>query len=151
MARVVLSGWVASENITGWYYGDGDWHMSTALSAWNGRPPEAVPSLLEPIDDLRPAMSVRRLGTQRFKDVVDRCPWGGLTGHKLFQLLTKLGEYPVGAMSHYKAFVGETSEGTETGQRMGRLMEMGLAEVVARNVRVTVDRLPRGVPADALG
>ena len=53
----------------------------------------------------------------------------------------------MGGMSHYQAFVGESREGTETKERMARLISMGLAEVVKVHVRVKVDRLPQGVPA----
>ena len=146
MACEVLSWWLSPHNITGWFYGD-DWHLSTALSARTGMPPQEIPSLLEPMDSLRPAMSVRMLGKQRLEGVLNRCPWAGRLGRTLFALLTKLGEFPVEAMSHYKSFVGESPDGTETEKRMAKLMALGLAEVVTPNVRVTVDRLPRDVPA----
>ena len=147
MAREVLSRWVDPSDIRGWYYGGDGWRMSDASSVLTGRPPDSVPSLLPPLRTLRIATSVRKLGKQKFDNVVKRHPWGGRTGRSLFELLTKVGEFPVGGMSHYQAFVGDSREGTETKERMARLISMGLAEVVKVHARVKVDRLPQGVPA----
>ncbi len=147
MAREVLSRWVDPSHIRGCYYGGDGWRMSDASSVLTGRPPDSVPPLLPPLHTLRMATSVRKLGKQKFDNVVKRHPWGGRTGRSLFELLTKVGEFPVGGMSHYQAFVGESREGTETKERMARLISMGLAEVVKVHARVKVDRLPQGVPA----
>ena len=43
LAHAVLSGWVQAPSIAGWYYGSGGWHVSDAVSAPTGAPPEEMP------------------------------------------------------------------------------------------------------------
>ena len=147
MARKVLHRWVEPSGITDWFYGGDGWRMSDATSVLTGRPPDSLPSLLPAPPPLRRTGSVRKLGNQRFESVLDRCPWNGREGPGLFELLTKVCQYPAAAISHYKVFVGEASEGTETERRIAALIRKGLVEVVTAHARVRIDRLPRGVPA----
>ena len=145
MARSALAGWVRPSHTTGWYFDDDEWHVSHRQSVLTGTLLTEIPYLFPPVTPLHPAGSVRRLGTRRFDRIIDRrSPWTGRAGRKLFELLTKLGQYPVGALGHYKAFVGE---GAEAEARIKKLMDLGLAEIVTLNGRVKAVRLPKGVPS----
>ena len=147
MAVAVLGWWLPTSHIAAWFYSNDGWHVSDGLSLQTGEPPMKIPPLLPSTQFLGPATSERKLGTQRFDRIIDRSYWAGRGGRKLLELLTKLGEYPVGSIGHYKALVGEGPEGTETEVRLANVVERGLAEIVTRNYRVRVYRLPRGVPA----
>ena len=85
MARALLSGWVDSRSIAAWYHGNAGWHVSDASSAWTGVPPEAMPPLEEPIEFLRPAASVRKLGNRKLKNILAGSLFAGRGGHKLNQ------------------------------------------------------------------
>ena len=146
MACAVLSEWVPLNDITAWYYSDDGWQVSDGLSILIGRPRREVRPLIPSKDSLRPAPGVRKLGRRRFEGVTDRCHWAGRAGRQLFLLLTTLGQYPVGAVAHYKAFVGEGRGGNETEDRLAKLVQLGLAEMVAPNARATAGRLRAGVP-----
>ena len=147
MAQAVLDRWVPQTLITGWHHGGDAWHMSDGWSVMDGRPPEGVPRLLPPVSALRPAASVRRLGRRRFDRIVGRVLWFGRAGPRLLELLTLVGAYPVGAVGHYQALVGEAPEGKTTEGRLRTLKGLGLVEVVAPAARATVSkRLRKGVP-----
>ena len=148
MACAVLSKWLPLPNITAWYYSDDGWHVSNGVSVWNGTPPRDVPWLLPPTSLLRPATSVRKLGKNRkLTRIIDRCLWAGRAGQKLLELLTLVGICPVGAVAQYQYLVGEKPEGTETRDRLKRLLELRLVEVVTENGRAKKPkRLRKGVP-----
>ena len=96
MAREVLSRWVDPSHIRGCYYGGDGWRMSDASSVLTGRPPDSVPPLLPPLHTLRMATSVRKLGKQKFDNVVKRHPWGGRTGREPLRAVDEGRRVPCG-------------------------------------------------------
>ena len=137
MAQALLSGWVSGANITGWYHGGDSSYVSDGWSAQTGITPTQISPLETPTDPLRLAPSARKLGPRRFDRIVDGCLWTGGAGQGLFFVLTLLGQYPVISVSHLTALAGEARTGEETGKRLAKLVEMGLAELVVSNVRAT--------------
>ena len=98
MAQAVLYEWVPLKRITGWHHSGDAWHMSDGWSLVDGTPPEGVPRFLPPVSALRPAASVRQLGRRRFDRLLGRVLWSGGAGRKRLELLTLVGEYPVGLL-----------------------------------------------------
>ena len=137
MAQALLSSWVPGANITGWYHGGDSWYASDGWSAETGTAPTQITPLGTPIDPLRVAPSVRKLGRRHFDRIVNRCRWTGAAGPGLFFVLTLLGQYPIISVSHLTALAGEGRTGEETEKRLVKLVDMGLAELVASNVRAT--------------
>ena len=137
MAQALLSSWVPGANITGWYHGGDSWYASDGWSAETGTAPTQITPLETPIDPLRATPSVRKLGRRRFDRIVDGCLWTGGAGPGLFFVLTLLGQCPIISVSHLTALAGERRTGEETGKRLAKLVDMGLAESVASNVRAT--------------
>ena len=135
MARAVLSGWVESRRITGWYYGSGGWQVSDAVSARTGEPPEGIHPLLHLVDRLRPSMSTRKLGLRKLENVLARSLWAGRGGHKLVELLTLVAIYPCGSVAQYRYLMGEKPGGKETKKRLKLLEKLRLVEVVTKHGR----------------
>ena len=147
MACLVLGEWVAPSHITAWYQSEDKWLVSDGTSVMTGSLPEENPALLPPVSVLRPVPSVRKMGTKKFRRLIARLLWSGRAGQKLVQLLTLVGEHPVGAVGHYRALAGEAPEGKLTEKRMARLVELKLVKVVAKRARArAAKRLGKGVP-----
>ena len=145
MACAILRRWVPPSHITGWYHGDAGWHMSDGRAVTEGTSPEGGPRLLLRMSALRPEASDRQLGKKYFDRLLGRVLWAGRAGPRLLELLTLVGEYPVGAAGHYQALAGEASGGKTTEGRMKRLKTLGLVEVVTEKARARArGRLPRG-------
>ena len=53
-----------------------------------------------------------------------------MTGLKMVELLTFVGDYPLGALGHYKALAGEGEKSSRTERRLKELVRLGLVEVV---------------------
>ena len=65
----------------------------------------------------------------------------------MLELLTLVGDYPVGAVGHYRALVGEAPDGKQIEKRMALLKMLGLVEVCTMQHRAeATTRLRRGVP-----
>ena len=147
LAPAALSGWVHRGSVAGWYYGSGGWHLSDAVSARTGEPPEGMPPLLDPIRELRPSISTRKLGKRKLENVLARSLWAGRGGHKLVELLTLVAIYPCGSVAHYQHLVGEKPGRTDTRKRLKRLEKMGLIEVVTKHGRAKRSgRWPKDIP-----
>ena len=141
-ARALLSGWMPPANIRGWYHEGDSWYVSDGESAFTGTAPNQLSSFLDPFQGLRPAASFRRLHPRRrFDRIVDGCLWAGGAAPKLLYVMTLLGQYPVISVSHLKALAGEGRDGESTELRLETLIEKGLAEIVASNVRSEARRL----------
>ena len=152
MACAVLNQWVPGTHITAAYYRDGEWWMSDGLSVLLGRRPRGSPLLLPPVLVLRPVASVRKQNEQSARRLMARYLWSGRGGQKLLELLTLLGEHPMGAVGHYRAVAGEAKKGKRTEERMALLANMGLVEVVTKGGRAKAGRrLRRGVPLTLSG
>ena len=145
MACGLLSRWMSPRTVTGWYHGRGGWHVSDASSALTGVPPQRMPPLEEPVDLLRPSMSIRKLGNWKLKNILARSLFNGRGGHRLVGLLTLVAIYPCGALTHYQSFMGEKPGGKETGKRLISLEKLGLIEVVTEYGRA---RRPKRWPKD---
>ena len=130
MAQTILSEWVPSFSIGGWYYGRDGWHVSNAYSALTGDPPQGIPPFEGPREFLEPSMSIRKLGTKKVANVLAHSLCAGRGGHRLVQLLTLVAIYPCGSVAHYQSFMGEKPGGKETKQRLQALEKRGLIEVV---------------------
>ena len=147
MSQAVLDWWVPYHRITGWHHSGDAWHMSDGWSVMDGTPPEGVPRFFPPVSALRPAASVRKLGNKKLDRLVRRVLWSGRAGQKLQELVTLVGEYPVGAVEQYRVLAGEAPRGTATEERLRTLKTLGLVEVVARKARARArQRLRKGVP-----
>lgn len=147
LAPAALDGWVHRSNVSAWFYGSGGWRMSDALSALTGEPPLRIPPLLDPVHELRPSLSTRRLGNRTLRDILDRSLYAGRGRHKLIELLTLVAIYPCGSIAHYQRLVGERGRGNETRRRMKVLQEMGLIEVVTERGRARQRKgWPDGIP-----
>ena len=147
MASVVLEEWIPPSHITAWYHRDDVWHMSDGRSATDGVPPEETPGLLPPIPLLRPVPSTRRLGNKRVDRLISRLLWSGRAGQKLLELLTLVGDYPVGAVGQYRALSGEAPGGKQTEERFRELIRLGLVKVCTNQARAEASkRFPKGVP-----
>ena len=147
MARSLLSRWMSPRIVTGWYHGRGGWHVSDASSALTGAPPQGMPPLEEPVDLLRPSMSIRKLGNRKLENILARSLCAGRGGHKLVELLTLVAIYPCGALAHYKDFMGEKAGGKETRKRLKALEKLGLIEVVTEYGRAKrPKRWRKGIP-----
>ena len=147
MAAAVLTKWVSLVDIAAWYYGGGEWHMSTGLSAMFGRKPTLIPFCPEPTARLRPSVSTRSLGNWTLESIIASSTWAGRSGHSLFQLLTIVGKLPVGSVAQYQALAGEKPGGRETWRRLRRLTNMGLISVVTKNGRARRRRRwPESIP-----
>ena len=112
----------------------------------------AAPPIIFPVSFLlrrccNRVASVRKLGNKKFDRLIARVLWSGLAGQKLMELLTLVGEYPVGAVGHYRALIGEAPEGKQTEKRMATLQQLGLVEVTTKRARAKRSkRLRKGVP-----
>ena len=147
LGRAVLGSWVEPGGVAGWYYGSGSWHASDAVSAVTGAAPEGMPSLLDPIDSLRPSLSTRKLGRRKLENILTRSLWAGRGGHKLVELLTLVAIAPCGSVAHYQDLMGEKPGGTDTKKRLRRLEKMGLIEVVTKHGRTKRSRRwPTDIP-----
>ena len=147
MACAVLDRWVLPSCITGWYYSQDGWRMSDGTSVLTGARPEGIPRLLPPVSQMRPRASVRKLGGKKFDRLVRRLLWSGRAGQKLVELLTLVGDFPLGSVGQYKAFLREGPDGDTTKERLAILQKLGLVEVAAKKARARAEkRLPRGVP-----
>ena len=146
MASAVLGEWVYPSHITGWYHRDRGWHMSDGRSATVGSPPVETPRLFPPIPLLRPVANVRQLGNDGLDQIIARVLWSGRAGPELLELLTLVGDYPVGAVGHYRALVGEAPDGKQAERRFRELLRLGLVEVCTMQHRTEATRLRRGVP-----
>ena len=147
MASAVLDKWVPPSHITAWYHRDGGWHMSDGRSPTVGGPPVETPLLLPPTPLLRPVASERQLGNDSLDQIIARVLWSGRAGPEMLELITLVGDYPVGAVGHYRALVGEAPDGKQTERRFRELLRLGLVEVCTRQHRTEVTtRLRRGVP-----
>ena len=120
LALEVLVPWVSPGNISAWHYEKGDWCFSDGYSASTGEPPETLP-LRPSTGRLVPQPNTRRLpGNPRalnpeptwsdFRHTVTPPRWSGRAGLKMIELVTFVGDYPVGALGHYKALAGEGDE-----------------------------------------
>ena len=147
MASTVLDKWVPPSHTTAWYHRDGGWHMSDGRSATVGSPPVETPLLLPATPLLRPVASERQLGNDSLDQIITRVLWSGRAGPEMLELITLVGDYPVGAVGHYRALVGEAPDGKRTERRFRGLLRLGLVEVCTRQHRAEVTtRLRRGVP-----
>ena len=147
MASAVLGEWVYPSHITAWYHRDGGWHMSDGRSATVGNPPVETPRLLPPTPLLRPVASERQLGNDSLDQIIARVLWSGRAGPEMLELITLVGDYPVGAVGHYRALVGEAPDGKQTEGRLRQLLRLGLVEVCTKQHRAeATTRLRRGVP-----
>ena len=148
LAHTALSEWVPAHSIAGWYYGSGGWHVSDAVSAPTGAPPEEMPQiLLDPIYPLPPFMSIRKLGKRKLENILTRSLWAGRGGHKLVELLTLVAIAPCGSVAYYQGLMGEKPGGTDTKKQLRRLEKMGLIEVVTKRGRAKrPKRWPKDIP-----
>ena len=65
----------------------------------------------------------------------------------MLELLTLVGEFPVGAVGQYRALAGEAAKGKQTEKRFRELEKLGLVEVCTKQVRAEASkRLRKGVP-----
>ena len=63
------------------------------------------------------------------------------------ELLTLVGEYPVGAVGHYRGLIGEAPDEKKTEKRMATLQQLGLVEVATKRARAKRSkRFWKGVP-----
>ena len=140
LALEVLVPWVSPGNISAWHYEKGDWSFSDGYSAATGEPPETLP-LRPSTGRLVPQHNTRRLpGNPRalnreltwsdFRHTVTPPRWSGRAGLKMVELLTFVGDYPVGALEHYKALAGEGEKSSRTNRRLQDLVRLELVEVV---------------------
>ena len=140
LALEVLVPWVSPGNISVWHYEKGDWCFSDGYSASTGEPPETLP-LRPSTGRLTPQPNTRRLpGNPRalnreltwsdFRHTVTPPRWSGRAGPKMVELLTFVGDYPVGALGHYKALAGEVDDSSRTERRLKELVRLELVEVV---------------------
>ena len=147
LAPAALDGWVHRGSVAGWYHGSGGWHLSDALSALTGEPPEGMPPLLDPLRELRPPLSTRRLGRRKLETILTGSLWAGRGGHQLVELLTLVAICPGGSVAHYQRLVGERPGVTDTRKRLKRLEKMGLIEIVTKRGRTKRRRRwPTDVP-----
>ena len=147
LAPAALDGWVHRGSVAGWYYGSGGWHLSDAFSALTGEPPEGMPPLLDPLRELRPPLSTRRLGRRKLETILTGSLWAGRGGHQLVELLTLVAICPGGSVAHYQRLVGERPGVTDTRKRLKRLEKMGLIEIVTKRGRTKRRRRwPTDVP-----
>ena len=147
MASVVLRKWIPPSHITAWYHRDDVWHMSDGRSATDGVPPGETPGLLPPIPLLRPVPNTRGLGNKRIDRLIPRLLWSGRSGQKSLELLTLVGDFPVGAVGQYRALSGEAPRGKQTEKRFRELIRLGLVEVCTTQARAKASkRFPRDMP-----
>ena len=149
MACATLAAWVSPDRIAGWFHGDGGgWNVSDADSVIWGSPLQELPRLSGLMEaPLEPAMSVRQLGRRSLAGVLAPYLHCGRAWPKLLQLLTLVGRYPTGSISHYQDLVGESTKGTGTHDRMQLLEKLKLVRVVTEHKRATAPkRSPKGVP-----
>ena len=132
LARPLLAKWIVPTNITAWYYRDGSWNFSDAHTLLTGRPPTALYPLLPGIGRLRPSISARKEHA-KFEGIVANSLWSGRAGQGLFKVLTVVGKYPVAAIDHYKAWLGEAPTSTRFQDRLETLVGLGKIEVVAES------------------
>ena len=140
LALEVLVPWVSPGNISVWYYEKGDWSFSDGYSASNGEPPETLPlrpstGRLVPQPNTRrlpgnPRALTRELTWSDFRHTVTPPRWSGRAGLKMVELLTFVGDYPLGALGHYKALAGEGEKSSRTERRLNELVRLGLVELV---------------------
>ena len=151
LAVEILVPWVSPANISVWYYEQGGWSFSDGYSASRGETPEILP-LWPSRGRLIPQPNSRRLpGKARahnpqptwndFKHLVTPPRFSGRAGYKIIQLLTSVGDFPVGALGHYEALAGEGQTSSRTKRRLKILEGLELVEVAvekgyARNGRV---------------
>ena len=149
MACATLAAWVSPDRIAGWFHGDGGgWNVSDADSVIWGSPLQELPRLSGLMDSpLEPTMSVRQLGRRSLAGVLAPYLHIGGAWPALLRLLTLVGQFPVGSISHYRDLVGESTEGAATKERMKILKDLGLVRVVTMNGRAKAPkRSPAGVP-----
>ena len=151
LAVEILAPWVSPGRISTWYYEGGDWSFSDGYSATTGSCPEILPlgpstgRLIPQPNTRRLPGNPRALNPQRtwrdFKGMVAPPRWSGRAGYKLVELLTLVGDYPVGALGHYQALAGEGENSSRTKRRLDELGCLEMVEVVvekgyARNGRL---------------
>ena len=149
MACATLAAWVSTDRITGRFYGDGGgWNVSDADSVIWGSPLQELPRLSGLMEaPLEPTMSVRQLGRRSLEGVLAPYLHIGGAWPKLLQLLTLVGKYPAGSISHYQDLVGKSTKGTATKERMKILKDLGLVTVATKNKAAPAPKkLPKGVP-----
>ena len=147
MACAVLDRWVPPSHITAWYASHDGWHVSDGPSVLKGTPKGSGLGLLPSVSELRPVASVKTLGGKYFDRLLRRLLWSGRAGQRLLELLTLVGDYPVGSVGQYAFFVGEGPDGKKTKKRMATLERLGLVEVATPKARAKANkRLRKGVP-----
>ena len=150
LASALLFGWLYPGDIKAWYYGGGGWRVSDGASAITGSTPAEIDPFDAPTGSLRATASVRKLGPRRFGHILKDRIWSTGRGQKLFHVMTRLCEYPVISAPHLAALSGEARRGRETRSRLDELVELGMAEVVASEVRtnprLSISRRGRGGP-----
>ena len=132
LACPLLAKWIVPTNITAWHYRDGSWNFSDAHSLRTGRPPTELYPLLPGIGRLRASISTRKKHA-KFEGIVANSLWSGRAGQGLVKVLTVVGKYPVAAIDHYKAWLGEAPTSTRFQDRLDQLVSWGLIEVVAES------------------
>ena len=148
IAAKVLSWWVPQGHTTAWYCRDGEWYFSDGISLHDGIPPEEVPVLRPQADLLRPVMSVRDLGRRRLENLARHRLRSRRDGRKLFELMTLVGNFPVGSLAQYTLLAGEEPEGRDTERRLKKLVRLGFAEVVSKYREPATPLRPvKGVPS----
>ena len=124
--------WFLRTHTLAWYYRNGGWHFSDAHSLLTGRPPTALRPMIFGIGRLRPSISTRKEHA-KFEGLLARSLWSGRAGQGLATVLTSVGKYPVAAVDHHKAWLGDAPASTRTQDRLDNLVNWGLAEVVAES------------------
>ena len=124
--------WFLRTHTLAWYYRNGGWHFSDAHSLLTGRPPTALRPMIFGIGRLRPSISTRKEHA-KFEGLLARSLWSGRAGQGLATVLTSVGKYPVAAVDHHKAWLGEAPTSTRFQDRLDQLVSWGLIEVVAES------------------
>ena len=124
--------WLLRTHTFAWYYRNGSWHFCDADSLRTGRPPTALRPMQFGVGRLRPSSSTRKEHA-KFDGILTRSLWSRRAGQALFKVLTSVGKYPVAAVDHHKAWLGDAPASTRIEDRLDTLVSEGKIEVVAES------------------
>ena len=124
-------GWFLPDVTTAWYYRKGAWEFSDLSSLLYGTTPRRIVPPRLGTGCLRPSVSLRGLRPEQPDRITAPPLFRGRGAQGLFQLLTEVMKFPVGACDHYRAFVGDADASTRTQDRLDALVELGMIQVVS--------------------
>ena len=125
------TGWFLPDITTAWYYRRGAWEFSDLSSLLYGTIPRRIVPPRLGTGRLRPSVSVRGLRPEQPDRITVPPLFRGRGAPGLFQLLTEVMKFPVGAVDHYRAFVGDADASTRTQDRLDTLVELKMIQVVS--------------------